>query len=115
MKKRITINTRENIYYIAVDDITHCKCNNSTSTLFLKNEDPIKVSKGIGALEKLLDGSGFIRPHQSYLVNLTAVSKVEKTDGFMLILNDHTSIPVSSRRKKQTLQILQNSERIQDE
>lgn len=115
MKKRITINTREHIYYIAVEDITYCKCDNSTSTLFLKKNAPIKVSKGIGVLEKMLDGSGFLRPHQSYLVNLSAVAQVEKTAGFALILTDQTHIPVSSRRRKQTLQILQNSERIQDE
>lgn len=49
---------------------------------------------------ELLSEFGFIRPHQSYLVNIDAISKIDKTDGGFIIMNTGQEIPISSRRKQ---------------
>ena len=64
------------------------------------------VSKGLGEYVELLECYGFIRPHQSHLVNLGYIKKLDKTDGGFLILKDKAEIPVSARRKQHIIEIL---------
>jgi two-component system LytT family response regulator len=64
------------------------------------------VSKGIGEYADLLAGFGFLRPHQSHLVNINYIKKLDKSDGGFLILKDKTQIPVSSRQKQQLIDLL---------
>jgi two-component system LytT family response regulator len=61
------------------------------------------VSKSIKEYEELLSTYNFIRPHQSYLVNMDAIACIDKTDGGFIILNDKTEIPLSKRRKQAVL------------
>jgi len=57
--------------------------------------------------EDLLSDYGFFRPHHSYLVNLQYISKLDKSDGGFLILKNNSEIPVSSRRKKRLIEVLE--------
>jgi two-component system LytT family response regulator len=110
MKKRISLSTKESLYLLDPDDIMYCKCNNALTSIFLKNDDPLIISKGLSALENLLEESGFnhhfIRTHQSYLVNRNHILRVDKTDGYSLILSNHAQIPVSTRRRKEIINII---------
>ena len=78
------------------------------------DNEPVVVSKNIKDCENFLTDYGFIRPHQSYLVNLDHLQRIDKTNGFQLILTGNISIPSSTRRKKELFQILQKRLRFQD-
>lgn len=59
------------------------------------------VAESISALEKRLDGHGFVRVHRSYLVNLDDVHEIEVGDTGLLELKldrVDASVPVSRRR-----------------
>lgn len=113
MKKHISVNTKNSIYLVDPDDILYCKSNNSTTTIYLKDAGPVAISKGISVVEKLLEGvnskNGFIRPHQSYLVNRNHIVQVDKTKDCCLILSNQEKIPVSTRRRKEIVEILNSN------
>ena len=106
--KKIILRTTNAMHLVSISDILFCKNDNSYTTFYLTNGDNVMVSKGIVFFESLLQESGFIRPHQSYLVNLQHVKKLDKTDGGFVILDSGNEIPVSSRRKKDLVQFLEN-------
>ena len=64
------------------------------------------VSKGIGEYAELLSEYGFIRPHQSHLVNIEYIKKLDKSEGGYIVLKDKTQIPISGRRRQQLIDIL---------
>lgn len=113
MKNRISVSTKDTIYLLDPADIMYFKCNNSTTTLFLKNAESVSVSKGMSAVEKLLENCGFkdsfIRPHQSYLVNRNHILLVDKTPRYFLVLSNQQKIPVSVRRRKAIMEIIKIS------
>jgi two-component system LytT family response regulator len=111
---RIILHTTESIYFIKINDILYCKSNNSYTTFYTRDNESVMVSKNIKDCENFLAGYGFIRPHQSYLVNLEHLQRIDKTNGFQLILTGNISIPSSTRRKKELFQILQKRLRFQD-
>jgi two-component system, LytTR family, response regulator len=106
--KKIILRTVNAMHLVNVSDILYCKSDNSYTTFNLCNGDNIMVSKGIVFFETILEESGFIRPHQSYLVNLQHVKKLDKTDGGFVILDSGHEVPISSRRKKSLIQLFES-------
>lgn len=106
MNKRISIHTKTNIYFVDPEKIIYCKCNNTSTTFFLDNMESLVISKGIKSVEKLLDNPLFIKPHQSYLVNRSYISIVDKMNDYALILSNHERIPIATRRRKEILDII---------
>ena len=105
--KRIFLNTRDVIYIVCVKNILYCKSDNNQTTLHFTNQKSIVVSRNIKEFEKELIPYCFFRTHQSYLVNLAHIQRIEKLEGFCLILPNDLRIPTSTRKKKELLQILQ--------
>ncbi|NPA35989.1 MAG: response regulator transcription factor [Chlorobi bacterium] len=106
--KKLVIRTSDDIHIVNVNDIVRCESDNSYTSFYIEGGEKIVVSKSIKEYSDLLSNYGFIRPHQSHLVNLNFVRKLDKRDGGFLIMKDGKEIPVSSRRKQNLLQILNN-------
>jgi two-component system LytT family response regulator len=106
--KKLMLRTTNALHLVTISDILYGKNDNSYTTFHLITGEKIMVSKGIVFYEEILSDSGFFRPHQSYLVNLDHVKRLDKTDGGFVILDSNDEIPVSSRRKKGLIKILEN-------
>lgn len=98
-EERIVIKTAEAHHIINISDIMYCKSDNSYTSLYIKDRGCIIASKSIKEYDELLSHFDFIRPHQSYLVNLHYVDRIDKMDGGFLILKDKTEVPISKRQK----------------
>jgi len=105
--KKLVLRTAEAMHLVDIADILFCKSDNSYTTFFLKDQKEILVSKSMKEYAELLEGFDFLRPHQSYLVNLHGIKMVDKTDGGFIIMTNGREIPVSSRRKQMLLTLLE--------
>ena len=103
--KKIVLKTSDSIYLVDISDIIYCVSDNSYTTFYIKDKKDILVSKGIKEYEKLLESYNFFRPHQSYLVNLHFIHKIDKTDGGSIVLKNSKEIPVSFRRKQALMDV----------
>lgn len=106
--KKLVLKTAESLHIIDIGDIQFCQSDNSYTTFFLENNEKIVVSKSIGEYEEILSDFSFFRPHQSYLVNLNHVKKIDKSDGGFIIMKNKKEIPVSVRQKKKLISLLEN-------
>ncbi|MBN2612365.1 MAG: response regulator transcription factor [Bacteroidales bacterium] len=104
--KRIVLHTSDCLHYVNISEIIRCEADNNYTTFYLTNGKKILVSKTLKEYAELLKNSGFIRVHQSHLVNTVFIEKYIKTEGGYLQLKDHTNIPVSLNRKQEVLNIL---------
>lgn len=104
--KKIVLRTAEAMHIVDVSDIIYCKSDNTYTTFYLAEGLEILVSRSIKEFAEMLEEYNFIRPHQSYLVNLNFVKMVDKSDGGFIILTTGTNIPISTRRKHSLMQIL---------
>lgn len=98
--KKIVLRTSESMHLVDISDIEYCKSDNTYTTFFLISGERILVSKSIKEFSDLLEDCDFFRPHQSFLINLNAVSRIDKSDGGFVILKSGVEIPISSRRKQ---------------
>ncbi|MEX1014010.1 MAG: LytTR family DNA-binding domain-containing protein [Candidatus Paceibacterota bacterium] len=112
--RRLMLSTHDFYHLIDINQILYCRSNNSYTTLFLTSNEEIKTSTSIKEMERQLINENFIRPHQSYLVNIQFIKAVSKINACKLILKNGCFIPVSSRKKNKVLQLLEKSTRIQE-
>ncbi len=106
--RRIVLKTSDAINIVDVCDIVCCKSESNYTTFFFSNSTKLMVSRVLKEYEEMLSEYGFFRPHHSHLVNLHYVTKLDKTDGGFLIMKGGKEIPVSLRRKKRLVEILEN-------
>lgn len=105
--KKLILKTIDSLHVVDADDILFCRSDNSYTTFHFTCGEKIMVSKSIREYEELLSGHSFFRPHQSYLVNLNHVKRIDKSDGGFIIMKNKKEIPVSLRQKKKLVQMLE--------
>jgi len=98
--KKVVLRTVNSMHIVDLDEILYCKSDNSYTSFYLKDKKEITVSKSIKEFAELFSEYNFLRPHQSFLVNLQGITKIDKTDGGFIIMENGTEIPISSRRKQ---------------
>ena len=104
--KRIALKSLEYIEVVAIEDIMYCKSDKGYTTFYLNGNSEILVSKGLKEYESLLTPFGFLRCHQSFLVNFKYVKKYYR-EGYLQMENKE-NILVSSRKKEEVLRYLEN-------
>lgn len=105
--KKLVLRTSDSLHIIDVRDICFCKSDNSYTTFYFKENKKIIVSKSLKDYEGLLTEYGFYRVHQSFLVNLNHITKVDKSDGGFIIMKNKKEIPVSLRQMKNLVGLLE--------
>lgn len=99
-QKRIALADQNEVRYVLIDNIVCCRADNSYTSFYLSNENkPIVVSKSILEYERILALYGFVRIHQSWLINKNHIDTFKKADGGYLIMDNKMSVPVSRQRK----------------
>ncbi|MGJ8759826.1 MAG: LytR/AlgR family response regulator transcription factor [Polaribacter sp.] len=103
---KISLHTSEKIIVVNIEDIIRCKSDNNYTTFYFKDNSKILVSKTLKYYADMLKEVGFLRVHQSHLVNTTFIKEFIKSDGGYLMLTDGSNIPVSVRKRTEVLEVL---------
>jgi two-component system, LytTR family, response regulator len=104
---QIVLKDLDTTYFVKIADIMYCMAEGAYTQFFVRQSDPILVSKNLHSYEELLTPSGFIRTHHSCLVNPTHIKMYDrKTDS--LVLEGGHSVPVSQRKRDSVIQILES-------
>ncbi len=104
--KKLVLKTVDNLFVINTNDILYLTSDGPYTTFFLVNKPKIVVSTHLKEYEDMLLELHFFRPHQSYLVNVDCIERFDKKDGGMIVMNDQSRIPVSTRKKEALIQLL---------
>ncbi|NNF35648.1 MAG: response regulator transcription factor [Saprospiraceae bacterium] len=103
--EKIALPTSESILYIEKKSICYCASDSNYTGFYLSSGEKILIAKTLGKVEEML-GSGFIRIHNSFIINKEYVSAYHRGTGGSVKLNDGTILPVSKSRKEQVLDSL---------
>lgn len=103
--KKIVLKTVEDIFVVPVDDILAAEADNSYTLFILKTGQRILVSQSLKEFDLQLSALGFLRIHQSFLVNLKYVKSYKKKSNLLLLEGD-VHVPVSQNKKIRLMEYL---------
>jgi two-component system LytT family response regulator len=104
--RRIALKDAERIHYLRSGEISFCEAAGTYTRFFLEDGRCITVSKNLKEFAQILEPLGFIRTHNSYLVNQEKVLRFEK-NAESLILENNQSVPLSHRKREIVLRQLE--------
>lgn len=97
----LSIREQGSIRFIKIDQIIHCQSDKNYTELHLTTGERIVSSRSLKAYTEILELYHFFRVHQSHLVNLKQIKRIDKQEGYAELLNG--TIVAISRRKREPL------------
>lgn len=103
---RLALNSQERIKVVELSEVVRCESTGSYTLFWMNDGEQILVTRTLKEYDQMLSEVGFLRVHQSHLINLQYVKEFVKTDGGYILLRDKTEIPVSSRKRSAVIKAL---------
>lgn len=95
----LTINTRDQICSVAMEDIMYIENNLKNMRYTLKDGRELSSARRIGTFEdsvgSVAESGQFIQPHKSFFVNMKYISALK---GDCILMDDGREVPVARRR-----------------
>lgn len=105
-QRRLALNSQERVDIVSVDDIVRLEASGAYTLFHLRSNEQILITKTLKDYDDLLASEGFLRVHQSHLVNTRYIRSFVKSDGGYLKLTDGSDIAVSSRKRSEVMRRL---------
>jgi len=103
----LALASQDKIQLVRIEDIIRCQSEDNYTFFYLEGGRKIVVSKTLKEYDELLQEHKFIRVHHSHLVNARKILELQKNED-MLVLSDHSQVPVSSRKKQEVIRALES-------
>lgn len=103
---KIALHTTEQILITSIKDIVRLESMGNYTQFYFADGSKTLITKTLKIYDKMLSGQGFLRVHQSHLVNIEHVKAYIKTEGGYLTMKDGSMVPVSVRKKASVMEIL---------
>lgn len=99
--QKLAIRSGDSLYSLNTDDLLYVEAVNHR-TILHTTEESIHSAQTMAAIETQLQGCGFFRCHQGFLVNMKRIQRIERNS---LLISDKT-IPISKYRHREFMREL---------
>lgn len=106
--QKIALPQQQEIRYVTISDIVRCEASDSYTFFIIHNEERVLISRSLKEFSIALKPYGFMRTHQSHLVNPNYVKSWLKEDGGVLLLINGDKVPVSKPNREMVRENLEN-------
>lgn len=100
-EQRIALSTAKETHFVKTSEIVRCESANNYTTFHLISGEALLVCKPIFLYNDLLVPYGFVRCHQSHLVNKAFIKSWKKEYGDFLLLSNGSEVPISRGKKEE--------------
>jgi two-component system LytT family response regulator len=97
--QKIALSSAKETRFVKMSEIVRCESSNNYTTFYFLNAEIFLVCKPIYLYDDLLQNFGFIRCHQSHLVNKHYIKSWKKEFGDFLLMTDGSEVPISRTKR----------------
>lgn len=105
---KIALPTGAGYHIVEISTIIRCQCDNNYTNFYFKDGNKMLICRTLKEIDIILVDHGFLRVHQSHLINPQFVKGILKQDGGSLVMSDGMEIPVSRQKRIQINEILES-------
>lgn len=101
-EKKILVQSKKRLEHIVLKDILYLEADNNYTSIFVKNQDRVVVSKTLKDYEEVLcddDTSSFVRIHKTFIVNVNHIKFIDRGEDCAVVLANDIKLEVSRRKK----------------
>jgi two-component system LytT family response regulator len=112
LKTKVALPTFEGLEFLEIQNITRCESEGNYTWLFCADGSKRLICRTLKEVEKVLSENGFIRVHQSHLVNPRFIRKFVRQDGGFIVMDDGHEVSVSRTKKDRLFEFFSHVERL---
>ena len=101
--RKLALKSSDAIHLVYTEEIIRCESVDNYTRFYLKEDTPLMIGRPLKAFEEMLESSGFLRIHQSHLINLLHIRKIERKGGYRVEMTDGSEVPVAVRKKEKLI------------
>ncbi len=104
--QKIILRSTDSVDVVDVMKIVRCESQSNYTIFYLTGGTKIMVSRTLKEYDDLLSSSGFLRVHQSHLVNIHFIKSYKRFPESQIVLTDNSKLPVAVRKRELVEQML---------
>jgi len=104
--RKLALHSQEKIHVANVDDIVRLEAGGNCTFFHFQDGSRLLVTKTLKEYDKILTEAGFLRVHQSHLVNTDLIKEYIKSEGGYLVMKNGERVSVSVRKKTEVMKVL---------
>ena len=104
--ERIALHTSDKIVVSELKDIVRLEAMTNYTRFYFADGSKLLITKTLKEYDKLFSDSGFVRVHQSHLINMDHVQAYVKSEGGYILMKNEDIVPVSVRKKAYVVGLL---------
>ena len=102
---KLALPTHDGLEFVKIDEIIRCQSDSNYTYFHFTNSSELLICRTLKDVENALTPHGFIRIHQSHLVNPKYIKKLVKNDGGYLVMTDESHLRISKSKKQLIINI----------
>ncbi|MEO0471498.1 MAG: LytTR family DNA-binding domain-containing protein, partial [Bacteroidota bacterium] len=109
---KIALATLDGYELVYVRSIIYCLADGSYTHVHFNDGSKLTVSRNLKHYERMLSEYGFMRVHQSALINLRLIRKVVRASGGSLVMEDGHHVPISKSKRMELEEAIKANRRL---
>ena len=105
--RTIALPVSDGLELVHVNEIVVCESDSNYTTLYMRDDKRLVISRTLKEFEDLLGEQEFIRVHNSHLISRKHIKKYIKGEGGEVIMSNGMNIAVSRRKKQELMDALE--------
>ncbi|WP_246186409.1 LytR/AlgR family response regulator transcription factor [Phnomibacter ginsenosidimutans] len=111
-KTKVALPTGEGLEFLEIASIIRCESDNNYTRIFCNDKTQHLICRTLKDVEKVLSENGFIRIHQSHLINPQYMRKLLRNDGGSIVMTDGSELAISRTKKDRIIELLSGVEKL---
>ena len=99
----------ESIKLVKLNEVIYLEASGPYTDVYQTNGDKITVTKHLKDFENKLENTGFYRIHNSFIINTLKINGITKKDGYTVEMQNEKTLVISSRRKDDFMNFLEQN------
>ena len=109
--QKVALPTTDGYQFIPIQNIIRCQSQDNYTHFILQNKENLLICRTLKEVEKILSKRGFLRIHQSHLINPAFLKKYSRSEGGYVVMDNNDELPVSPQRKEAVVQLFEMIQR----
>ncbi len=110
-QQKVALPTTDGYEFIPTLNIIRCQSQDNYTHFHLTTKENLLICRTLKEVERILSKRGFVRIHQSHLINPAFLRKYSRSEGGFVIMDNGDQLPVSPLRKEAVVQLFEMIQR----
>lgn len=97
---KVALPTMNGFHMEKANNIIYCIAEESYTKIFTNRNDVLIVAKPLKYIENMLPSELFFRIHKSYIVNMNYIKSYDRSEGYVVTLDNGVKLDVATRRNE---------------